>query len=135
MATQAVPRRPRHRRRPPSPAAVGIPLLLGIVYGAYTSFLARAGGPATFGQLALALASGVGLAVLLSLLIQVQHRLPPETRAGAWGVLVGCTVGFSYSLTGPSILRSIGMGLGFGLAATVVTYYMFHTRLPAHRGR
>ncbi|MCL7379404.1 hypothetical protein [Streptomyces sp. 35G-GA-8] len=119
----------RHEHRV-SPRLVGNSLLLGVAYGAYASFIARGGGPATFGQLALALISGALAALLVFGLVRVQHRLMREVRAAAWGVLVGGGMGFLYSLTNHSVLLCSGIGLAFGAATVIVVFYGLYTREP-----
>ncbi|MFJ4920361.1 hypothetical protein [Streptomyces sp. NPDC088725] len=122
----------RHRARRPghhvSPFAPALSIFLGICYGAYTSFLARGGGAATYGQLALALISGLGLAVLVFVLTRFQRVLPRELRAAAYGVLIGGAVGFLHALTGASIYRSCGIGLGVGIGAVLISFYWFYMR-------
>ncbi|MFE3739723.1 hypothetical protein [Streptomyces sp. NPDC059134] len=113
-----------------SPLAIGVPLFLGIAYGAYAQAIARSGGPATWGQLALALISGAAFALLLFGLLRVEHSLPRELRAAAWGVLVGGSIGFLYSLTGHSVLLSSGIGLAIGAGTVIATFYRFYTREP-----
>ncbi|MFE7566687.1 hypothetical protein ACFU76_06940 [Streptomyces sp. NPDC057539] len=109
---------------------MGNSLLLGVAYGVYASFIARGGGPATFGQLALALISGALAALLVFGLVRVQHRLMREVRAAAWGVLVGGGMGFLYSLTNHSVLLSSGIGLAFGVATVIVVFYGLYTHEP-----
>ncbi|MFJ2174139.1 hypothetical protein ACIOHE_14645 [Streptomyces sp. NPDC087851] len=113
-----------------SPLVLGVPLFLGIAYGAYAQAIARSGGPATWGQLALALISGAAFALLLFGLLRVEHSLPRELRAAAWGVLVGGSIGFLYSLTGHSVLLSSGIGLAIGAGTVIATFYRFYTREP-----
>ncbi|MFJ5224375.1 hypothetical protein [Streptomyces sp. NPDC088400] len=117
-------------RRPPSPLAVRMSLFVGVAYGAYASFIARGGGAASFGQLALALISGVVMAALVLGLVRVQNSLMRELRAGAWGVLVGGSLGFLYSLTGHSVLLSSGIGLAIGAGTVIATFYVYYTREP-----
>ncbi|MEV4973609.1 hypothetical protein [Streptomyces scopuliridis] len=117
-------------RRRISPRLVVNSLLLGIAYGAYASYIARGGGPATYGQLALALISGALVALLVFGLVRVQHRLMREVRAAAWGVLVGGGMGFLYSLTNHSVLLSSGIGLAIGAATVLVVFYALYTREP-----
>ena len=109
---------------------MAVPLFVGVAYGAYVSFIARGGGGASFGQLALALISGVVMAALVFGLVRVQNSLPRELRAGAWGVLVGGSLGFLYSLTGHSVLLSAGIGLAIGAGTVIATFYVYYTREP-----
>lgn len=121
-------RHARNAQQRVSPSLLALALLLGIGYGSYTSFIQRGGGAATFGQLYLALISGAGLAVLVFCLMRFQRMLPRELRAGAYGLVIGGSVGFLYSLTGASVLRSSGIGLVIAACAVVVTYYVFYMR-------
>jgi hypothetical protein len=130
MATQ-VPMSRRHaRRRHVSPLFMATPIVVGIIYGSYASFLQRDGGAATFHQLWIALISGVGIAVLIVALGRFQHSLRRELRAAAYGALIGGSVGYLYSLSEASPLRACGMGLGIGVATLLTTYYMFYMREP-----
>jgi hypothetical protein len=106
----------------------GVPLLFGTAYGIYTQFIARSGGAATFGQLGLALVSGAALTAAIYGLVRVQHTLMRELRAIAWGVLVGGALGFLYSLTETSVLRSSVYGLVFAVSTALVTFYVFYMR-------
>ncbi|MFE2595558.1 hypothetical protein ACFXCZ_03475 [Streptomyces sp. NPDC059396] len=142
MATQVPTRHPaRHPISPQGllellerhhipPHIVAIPLFLGILYGVYASYIARGGGPASYGQLALALISGALFALVLFALLRWQHRLMPELRAAAWGVLVGGSMGFMYSLTDHSVLLSSGIGLSFAVGTVIATFYAFYTHAP-----
>ncbi|MFF1416239.1 hypothetical protein [Streptomyces sp. NPDC058280] len=107
---------------------MGLAVLLGLIYGAYAAFIARGGGAATYGQLALGLISAAAMAVLIYGLVQMGRMLPRELRAGAWGLLVGGSMGFLYSLTGHSVMLSSGIGLAIGAGAIIVTFYVFYTR-------
>ncbi|WP_329456973.1 hypothetical protein [Streptomyces sp. NBC_01497] len=111
-----------------SAIALRLPLVLGIGYGAYASFLARAGGPASFTQLWLALASGVAFAAVMYAIIFAQPTMSRELRAPLWGVFLGTSVGFLRGLADFSVYRSVGFGLVIGAAVTVVTYYWWYTR-------
>ncbi|AXG82604.1 hypothetical protein DVK44_14965 [Streptomyces paludis] len=118
----------RHRRL--SPLALAVSLVLGIIYGAYAASIARDGGPATNGQLALALISGAVLLALLVGLLLVQHSLPREPRAAAWGALTGAAVGFLVCLSGHSVFSSSGLGLIIAAGVTATVYYALYAREP-----
>lgn len=124
---------PRIRTRPHPHVprlAVGVSVFFGIAFGSYAQFIVRSGGPANFGQLALALASGLVMALLIFGLLRTQHALPRELRAGAWGVLVGCAIGFLYSLTQHSVLTAAVIGLAVGVGTVLVTFYAFYMHEP-----
>ncbi|GAA1358348.1 hypothetical protein [Streptomyces beijiangensis] len=119
----------RRRTRDPHAGAVAWPLfiVLGAVYGFLAAFNLRDGGPVTGGQIAVGLISGGVIVVMAVLLFLFQHSLPRELRAAAYGVLVGTATGFLYSLTGASILRSVGLGAALGVGAGLVMFYIFYT--------
>jgi putative effector of murein hydrolase len=119
----------RRKTRDPHAGAVAWPIfiVLGAVYGFLAAFNLRDGGPVTGGQIAVGLISGGAVVVMAVLLFLFQHSLAREMRAAAYGVLVGGAVGFLYSLTGASILRSVGMGAAIGVATAAVMFYIFYT--------
>ncbi|MDX3850336.1 hypothetical protein [Streptomyces sp. AK02-01A] len=126
MAIHA-PTRARHRV---SPRPLALPILLGVIYGVYAQFIARGGGAATYGQLALALISGAAVAVLVFTLDRIRDVISRELRAAAYGTLVGGAMGFLYSLTGHSVMLSSAIGLALGVSTVIVAFYFFHTREP-----
>ncbi|MDJ0343516.1 hypothetical protein QMK19_04215 [Streptomyces sp. H10-C2] len=105
-----------------------LPATLGVVYGFYAAFVQRAGGAVTGGQVVLGVVAGVAVAAVCMLLGRVQHALPRELRAAAYGTLTGCALGFLYSLSHASILKSTGMGIVFGGAALAASFFIFYTR-------
>ncbi|MEV0090268.1 hypothetical protein [Streptomyces sp. NPDC050738] len=127
-AHAAVP--PRRQRVDPHAGAVAWPIfvILGAAYGFWAAFNLRDGGPVTGGQIAVGFIAGGSLTILSVLLYLFQDRLPRELRAGAYGVLVGCALGFLYAQTGASILRSVGLGAALGAAAAAAMFYIFYTR-------
>ncbi|MFJ3598946.1 hypothetical protein ACIPRU_20880 [Streptomyces sp. NPDC090126] len=133
MATHAAMpgrRRPRAHARTPhhTSLAWALPLVLGVIYGFYAAFIRRDGGPSTGGQVLLGLVSGVALAALCFALGRIQHSLPRELRAVAYGALTACAIGFLVSLTDTSVLRSTGLGLAVGAGVLVVSYYYLYSR-------
>ncbi|MCX4675922.1 hypothetical protein OG413_11495 [Streptomyces sp. NBC_01433] len=116
------------RARHHSPLAWALPLTLGVIFGFYAAFIRRDGGPSTGGQVLLGLVSGVALAALCFALGRIQHVLPRELRAAAYGVLTACAIGFLVSLTGTSVLRSTGLGVLVGAVMLCVSFYIFYTR-------
>ncbi|MCM2417408.1 hypothetical protein [Streptomyces sp. RKAG293] len=109
---------------------VALPVTLGVIYGVWAAFIARGGEGLTAGDIGLGVVAGFAVAVLCFLLGRTQKALPRELRAAAYGTLAGCSVGFLHSLTDESILRCVGMGIGFGAAAAAASYYIFYTHEP-----
>ena len=59
---------------------------------------------------------------------RIQHSLPRELRAAAYGALTACAIGFLVSLTDTSVLRSTALGRAVGAGVLVVSFYLFYTR-------
>ncbi|MGC5344156.1 hypothetical protein [Streptomyces sp. DT171] len=95
----------------------------------------RHGGPANFGQLAMGLISGAAVFLLSFTVGRLQHVLPPELSAAAYGAVTGGAFGFLYSLTGESVLRSSGIGFGIGAGMLIASFYMLYTRQDRARER
>ncbi|MEU3464096.1 hypothetical protein ABZ721_29595 [Streptomyces sp. NPDC006733] len=106
---------------------LALPVTLGVVYGVWAAFIARRSEPLTAGDILLGVVAGAVVAALCFVLGRTQKALPRELRAAAYGVLTGVSVGFLHSLTGESVLRCVGMGLGFAAAATAASYYVLYT--------
>ncbi|WP_406137974.1 hypothetical protein [Streptomyces sp. NBC_01089] len=123
---RAAHRRPSAHRHLPA-AAVGVPLLLGVVYGLYTAFILSSGHVFSTAKTVLSIVSGLVLAVLAFGFGRIQHSLPKEARAAGYGVLIGGAMGFLYSMTGSSVLSSSFIGAGFGIGAVIATFYLFYT--------
>ncbi|MER7000378.1 hypothetical protein [Streptomyces sp. NPDC000410] len=121
-AHAAVPARRRHIS-----LGVAVPLVIGVVYGFYTSFMAREAGASVGAQLVIGFVSGVVLAGLCFALGRVQRALPRELRAAAYAVLMGCSVGYLYSLSGRSILTVTVLALVLAAVTFCVTFYVFYT--------
>ncbi|WP_189106098.1 hypothetical protein [Streptomyces camponoticapitis] len=109
---------------------VAVPVTLGITYGVWAPFIQRHGDPLNALQVALGLISGISLALLVFILLRLPRTLATEVRAGAYGVVAGMSLGFLYSLSYASVLRSSGIGLAVGLATAIAAFYYFHTREP-----
>lgn len=122
----------RHHRM--TAAAWALPLLIGAAFGGYAWFLER-GRDSTAGALPVGLAAGVALALVCFAVGRVQRALPREGRAGLYGGVFGCAMGFLYSLSGPSVLTAavFGLALGAGMFA-VVFYYLYTHQVPAQMG-
>lgn len=117
----------RGRRRIPL-HTVAVPVGLGILYGIWAPFIQRHGSPLNALQITLGVVSGLAVAVLVFVLMRLPKTITPELRALAFGVVAGVSVGFLHSLTYASVLRSSGIGMVVGAAATIATFYYFHTR-------
>ncbi|MFJ4480361.1 hypothetical protein [Streptomyces xanthochromogenes] len=119
--------------RPTAPrlgrAAIAVPVVLGVAYGIWAAGIQRNGGNGviTWGQVVLGVVSGVVLIALGIGLLRIQSALPREIRAAAYGTLFGCAMGFLYSLSDHSVLRSSGIGAAFGAGMFLTAFYVFYT--------
>ncbi|MFI6084861.1 hypothetical protein ACIBBB_28495 [Streptomyces sp. NPDC051217] len=109
---------------------VAVPVTLGIVYGVWAPFIQRHGDPLNALQITLGVVSGLAVALLVFILLRLPTTLATEVRAGAFGVVAGMSVGFLYSLSYASVLRSSGIGLVVGAVTAIAAFYYFHTREP-----
>jgi hypothetical protein len=105
-----------------------LPLTLGVVYGFYVAFIRQGDGDLTGGQVVLGVVSGLALAALAFVLGRFQRSLPREMRAGAYATLCGVAMGFLYSQSGESVLKSSGIGLSLSAAMFAAAFYLFYTR-------
>ncbi|MFF2775086.1 hypothetical protein ACFVU3_09270 [Streptomyces sp. NPDC058052] len=118
-------------RRPVNLHGAVLPAVLGIAYGLYTSTVSRHGGALTWGQLWLGIVSALVLGGGVYALRTYGRALPREARAGAWGVLGGCAVGFIFSLSGASVLSASVLGLIVGVGVGAAMFYLFYTHEDA----
>ncbi|MET7616198.1 hypothetical protein [Streptomyces sp. NPDC005408] len=105
-----------------------MPAGLGLAYGIYVLFIRHAWGDLTWGDVLYAAVAGVVLGALAFGLGRIQNLLPREVRAGAYGALCGVAIGFLFSLTGASVLTSVGIGAIFGAVMLAVSFYLFYMR-------
>ncbi|MEU0374529.1 hypothetical protein ABZ070_30730 [Streptomyces sp. NPDC006283] len=133
MATHAaLPTGRRHRthgEQHHSPLAWAVPVTLGLTFGIWAAFIQRVedGGVATWGQWILGVITAVVIGALTFGLGRVQHALPRELRALAYGALAGAVIGFLTSLAGGSVLRAAGIGVAVGVAVGAAAFYAFYT--------
>lgn len=112
--------------RHPGSLGIAVPVVLGAVYGLYTSFMARTAGESAGAQFAIGLISCVALAGLCFALGRFQHSLPKELRAAAYAALVGIAIGYLNSLSGDSILTSIVLSVIIAAATFCVMFYAIY---------
>ncbi|MQS34384.1 hypothetical protein [Streptomyces katsurahamanus] len=105
-----------------------IPLALGALFGFYAGFLHRTGQAVGWWDVLYGVVAGLVFTALAYGLGRIQHALPREQRAAAYGALCGIAIGFLHSLTGASVLRSAWMGVIFAAVMAAVSFYVFYTR-------
>ncbi|MEV6650230.1 hypothetical protein [Streptomyces sp. NPDC051219] len=106
------------------------PLLFGALYGIWAAFIGRQAGPITGYNVVLGFVSGLLFAGILFLLNRMGHDVLPELRALAYGTFAALAMGFMFSLTNDSVLRSSAVGLAVGAAVGVTAFYRFHQHEP-----
>ncbi|MFF4456098.1 hypothetical protein [Streptomyces goshikiensis] len=106
------------------------PLVLGLFYGLWTAFLERDKGPVTTANVFYGILCGALFAACLFGLDRMGTKMLAELRAAAYGVFAAIAMGYLYSLSGQSILRSVLIGLAVGLATGAGAFYRFHTHEP-----
>ncbi|WP_225824350.1 hypothetical protein [Streptomyces naphthomycinicus] len=139
--TPEVERGPAHAHpRPPDVfdarthalARIGVPVVLGLIYGYWVAANSRSGGPITGWNLLLGWVSAAVFAILCMALLALAPRMPREVHALLWSAFAGCAFGFMYSETGgKSLLRSVLMSLLVSAATFAVFFYRYYTREDA----
>ncbi|MGW0610525.1 hypothetical protein [Streptomyces sp. NPDC002788] len=112
-------------------AKVALPVVLGLVYGFWAAANRRHGGPITGWNLLFGFLTALVFAVLFAAVWHFAPRLATGPHALAWFVFTGCAIGFLYSQSGDSVLRSAGVGLAVGVGVLAVMFYRFYTRRDA----
>lgn len=105
-----------------------LPVTLGVIYGFYVAFVRRGDGDLTGGIVVLGVVAGLALAALAFALGRIQRSLPRELRAAAYATLCGVAIGFLYSQSGESVLKSSAIGVTLAAAMFAVAFYTFYTR-------
>ncbi|MET9799688.1 hypothetical protein [Streptomyces sp. NPDC006368] len=120
-------RRAPGRTRGRSRTAWALPAVLAVLFGFYAQNIERDGATITAGQALLGVVSGVVFGALCYALGRVQHALPRELRAAAYGALAGVAIGWLYSLSGTSVLTATAVSLAVGAGVGAVAFYVFYT--------
>lgn len=129
----SAPERRRHRPRLPTAplhasASWVVPVVLGILSGGYAMFIDHNQGSTLPSAALLGLVAAVVVGAACYAAGRIQGRLLPEVRAGLYGTLLGCVIGFLYCLSGAAVGRASGVGLGVALAMAAVSFYVIHAR-------
>ncbi|TJZ52171.1 hypothetical protein FCH28_20315 [Streptomyces piniterrae] len=118
--------RPEAGRR--IPAKVAAPVIAALGFGCYTIWLDHTSGAkgaqaALLGLIAAVLSGALGL-----LLVHYQSTMITEVRALSYGALFGTSMGWLYSLSGPSVLKSATWGFVMAGVMFAVSLYIFRAR-------
>ncbi|MEU2895157.1 hypothetical protein ACWC4E_01165 [Streptomyces sp. NPDC001273] len=109
-------------------ALVALPVVLGLVYGYWAAANRRYGGPVTGWNLLFGFLTALVFAVVLMTLLAVAPKLRREVHAAAWAAFCGIAVGFLFSQSGGSVLRSTALALAAAAGVFAVMFYRFYTR-------
>ncbi|MER6783428.1 hypothetical protein ABT330_01985 [Streptomyces sp. NPDC000658] len=109
----------------------------GLVYGYWVAADNRSGGPITGWNVLLGFVSAFVFAALWAGLHALAPRMRRELHALLWAAFAGCAMGFLYSQSAASVLRSTAMGLAIAAATFVVLFFRYYTHEDAagHRIR
>ncbi|MFI0780380.1 hypothetical protein [Streptomyces sp. NPDC021212] len=129
----SAPARGRHRPHLPTarlhPAASWVvPVALGVLTGGYAMFIDHNQGATLPSAALLGLVVAVVVGAVCYAVGRFQGLMLPEVRAGLYGVLLGCVIGFLYCLSGAAVGRASGVGLGVALSMAAVSFYVIHAR-------
>ncbi|MEU1805798.1 hypothetical protein [Streptomyces sp. NPDC019937] len=130
---KAPPARERHRPHLPAvplhaSASWVVPLVLGVLSGGYAMFIDHNQGATVLAAGLLGLVGAVVVGAACYLVGRIQGRLLPEAKAGLYGALLGCVIGFLYCLSGATVARASVIALAVALAMAAASFYVFHAR-------
>ncbi|MET9576311.1 hypothetical protein ACLQ2D_19865 [Streptomyces sp. DT199] len=110
---------------------VGLPIVLGLVYGYWAAANRRDAGPITGWNLLFGFVTAVVFAALFAAVCALAPLLRRELHALCWFVFAGGAVGFLYSQTGASVISSSGLGLAVGAGVLAMVFYRYYTHEDA----
>jgi hypothetical protein len=113
----------------------GFPVVLGLVYGYWAAANRREGGPITGWNVLFGFVTALAFIVLCIAVALYAPRLPRELHSAVKSGFAGAAIGFLYSQSEQSVLRSIALGLVTGAAIYAVFFYRFYTREDAEGNR
>jgi multisubunit Na+/H+ antiporter MnhG subunit len=130
-------------RRPPDvfderAHAVGrlaIPGAIGLVYGYWAAAIRRDAGPITGWNVLFGFVCAIVFAAVCSGLLVAAPHLRRELHATLWAAFAGTAIGFLYSQTGDTVLRSIAISLAVAVGVFAFTFYRYYTHEDAEGHR
>ena len=108
-------------------ARYGIPVVLGLVYGYWAAANRRDGGPITGWNILFGCVTALAFIVLCLAVATFAPLLKRELHSAVKSGFAGAAVGFLYSQTGESVLRSTALGLAVAAGIFVVFFYRYYT--------
>ncbi|MCT9075041.1 hypothetical protein [Streptomyces fulvoviolaceus] len=109
-------------------ARFGVPVVLGLVYGYWAAANRRGGGPITGWNILFGFVTALAFIVLCLAVATLAPRLKRELHSGVKSGFAGAAIGFLYSQTGESVLRSTALGLAVAAGIFAVFFYRYYTR-------
>ncbi|WP_328681182.1 hypothetical protein OG226_25840 [Streptomyces sp. NBC_01261] len=109
-------------------AKIAIPVVLGLVYGYWAAANRRSGGPITGWNLLFGFVTALAFIVLCLAVARFAPLLKRELHSLVKSGFAGAALGFLYSQTGESVLRSAAIGLATTAAVFLVFFYRYYTR-------
>ncbi|MFE7860867.1 hypothetical protein ACIRP3_36115 [Streptomyces sp. NPDC101209] len=112
-----------------------IPVVLGLVYGFWAASNRRHGGEITGWNILFGFVTAAVFIVLCIAVATFAPLLKRELHSLVKSAFAGAAVGFLYSQTGDSVLRSVALGVGVTAAVFLVFFYRYYTREDAEGRR
>ncbi|MEV0642874.1 hypothetical protein AB0I77_49845 [Streptomyces sp. NPDC050619] len=116
-------------------ARIGIPVVLGLVYGYWAAANRRDGGPVTGWNILFGFVTALAFIVLCIAVATLAPRLKRELHSLTKSGFAGAAFGFLYSQSGASVLRSTVMALLVTAAIFAVFFYRYYTHEDAQGNR
>jgi K+-transporting ATPase A subunit len=116
-------------------ARLGIPVVLGLVYGYWAAANRRHGGPVTGWNILFGFVTAFVFIVLCLAVARFAPRLKRELHSMTKSGFAGAALGFLYNQSGASILRSVALGLVVAGGVFGVFFYRYYTREDAEGNR
>ncbi|WP_371670206.1 hypothetical protein OG985_22785 [Streptomyces sp. NBC_00289] len=116
-------------------AQVGIPVVLGLVYGYWAAANRRGGGPVTGWNILFGFVTAIVFIVLCLAVAAFAPLLKRELHSLTKSAFAGASVGFLYSQSGDSVLRSAALGIAVTAGVFGVFFYRYYTREDAAGNR
>jgi hypothetical protein len=108
-------------------ARYGVPVVLGLVYGYWAAANRRGGGEITGWNIAFGFVTALAFIVLCIAVATFAPLLKRELHSLTKSAFAGAAIGFLYSQTGESVLRSTAVALAVTAGVFVVFFYRYYT--------
>ncbi|WP_329336886.1 hypothetical protein OG866_21190 [Streptomyces sp. NBC_00663] len=108
-------------------ARYGIPVVLGLVYGYWAAANRRGGGEITGWNILFGFVTALAFIVLCVAVATFAPLLKRELHSLVKSAFAGAAIGFLYSQTGESVLRSTALGVAVAAGVFAVFFYRYYT--------